>query len=46
MTQRLRLARGRFVSPGVVNIPEKTLGFGKGFLARDPDGHGVQIIEK
>jgi catechol 2,3-dioxygenase-like lactoylglutathione lyase family enzyme len=44
--QKLRTNRGGFVSPGVVTMPEKTLGFGKGFLVRDPDGHGVQIIEK
>jgi hypothetical protein len=34
------------ISPGVVAIPDQSLGFMKGFLARDPDGHGLQIIEK
>jgi catechol 2,3-dioxygenase-like lactoylglutathione lyase family enzyme len=44
--QKIRSARGRIVSPGPVAIPDKSLGFTKGFLARDPDGHGLQLIEK
>ena len=44
--QKLRAAQGRVVSPQVAQLPEKSLGFGKGFLARDPDGHGLQLIEK
>jgi catechol 2,3-dioxygenase-like lactoylglutathione lyase family enzyme len=43
---RIRFARGRLVSPGPAAIPEKSLGFIKGFLVRDPDGHGLQLIEK
>jgi len=38
--------RGRVVSPGVATLPTTNLGFKKGFLARDPDGHGLQVIEK
>jgi hypothetical protein len=38
--------RRRLISPGLVTIPDKSLGFSKGFLARDPDGHGLQLIEK
>jgi hypothetical protein len=34
------------VSPQVAQIPEKSLGFAKGFLARDADGHALQIVEK
>lgn len=34
------------VSPGVAETSGKTLGFAKAFLARDPDGHGLQIVEK
>jgi hypothetical protein len=30
----------------VAQIADKTFGFTKGFLARDPDGHGLQFIEK
>jgi catechol 2,3-dioxygenase-like lactoylglutathione lyase family enzyme len=43
---KLRMARVKAISPGVVTIPERTLGFKRGFLARDPDGHAVQIVEK
>ncbi len=45
-TQKLRAATRRVVSPSVAELPEKSLGFAKGFLARDPDGHGLQFIEK
>ena len=44
--QKLRAAQGRIVSPQVAELPEKSLGFTKGFLARDSDGHGLQFIEK
>ena len=44
--RKLRAAQGRVVCPFVAAIPEKSLGFTKGFLARDPDGHGLQFIEK
>ena len=36
----------RFVSPGVVTIGDGRLGFNKGLLARDPDGHVMALIEK
>src|SRR6266498_2599253 len=29
----------RFISPGAVSISDRALGFGKGLLVRDPDGH-------
>lgn len=38
--------RARMISPAIAQIPDKTFGFTKGFLARDPDGHGLQFIEK
>jgi catechol 2,3-dioxygenase-like lactoylglutathione lyase family enzyme len=44
--QRIRAGGRRIVSPSVVALPDKSLGFRKGFLARDPDGHGIQFIEK
>jgi hypothetical protein len=44
--QSLRVAKQRMVSSGVAAIPQKTLGFAKGFLARDPDGHGLLFIER
>src|SRR5215204_885236 len=36
----------RLVSPGVVPISDGRLGFSKGLLARDPDGHVMALIEK
>ena len=44
--EKLKAARARLVSPGVAAISERALGFNKGFLVRDPDGHAVQLIEK
>ena len=43
---KLNGAKRRVISPSIANLPEKLLGFSRGFLARDPDGHGLQIIEK
>ena len=43
---QLRSARQRVVSSNVAKLPDNSLGFTKGFLARDPDGHGLQIIER
>ena len=40
----LRAAKARFVSPGVVSLPQGQLGFHKGLLVRDPDGHAVQLV--
>lgn len=34
----------QFVSSSVVTLPDKTLGFTKGFQVRDPDGHAIQIV--
>ncbi len=42
----VRAARAQFVSPGVIAVPDRGLGFGRGFLVRDPDGHAVQLIER
>ena len=36
----------RFVSPGVVTLSEKSLGFSRGLLARDPDGHVIGVDRK
>jgi catechol 2,3-dioxygenase-like lactoylglutathione lyase family enzyme len=44
--ETIRAAGGRLVSPGPVAVTGKSLGFSRGFLARDPDGHGLQLIEK
>jgi catechol 2,3-dioxygenase-like lactoylglutathione lyase family enzyme len=42
-----RLRRGKFhvLSPQPVELPDSTLGFKRGILARDPDGHVVQLVE-
>ena len=34
----------QFVSTNVVTLPDKSLGFTKGVLVRDSDGHAVQIV--
>lgn len=44
--QRVRAGTFVFVSPGMVTLPEATLGFKKGFLVRDPDGHVMQLTEQ
>jgi len=44
--QNLLAENFRFVSPGVVTISDGRLGFSKGLLARDPDGHVMALIEK
>jgi catechol 2,3-dioxygenase-like lactoylglutathione lyase family enzyme len=41
-----RAAKFSFVSSSVVDLPEKSLGFQKAFMVRDPDGHALQLIEK
>jgi catechol 2,3-dioxygenase-like lactoylglutathione lyase family enzyme len=44
--RKLNGGKGRMISSGVARIAEKTLGFAKGFLGRDPDGHGLLFVEK
>ncbi len=43
--QRLRDGRFTFLSPGVVALQETALGFRRGALVRDPDGHALQLIQ-
>jgi catechol 2,3-dioxygenase-like lactoylglutathione lyase family enzyme len=33
-----------FISTGVVALPDRMLGFSKGLLVRDPDGHALQLV--
>ena len=35
-----------FVSPGAVAVPDPGLGFSKGMLVRDPDGHAVRLVRR
>lgn len=44
--RRLLAADSRLVSTGVVTLREKDLGFSKGLLTRDPDGHVMALIER
>ena len=34
----------QFVSTGVVTLPDKNLGFTKGLVVRDPDGHALALV--
>src|SRR6185369_1191260 len=42
----LLLGKYLFVSPGSVTLGEPQLGFSKGLLVRDPDGHVMEIVER
>jgi catechol 2,3-dioxygenase-like lactoylglutathione lyase family enzyme len=46
LAKKLRDAKVRFVSPGVVTIPKDKSGFSKGALVSDPDGHSVLLIQR
>jgi len=46
MAQALRARRFSFVSSGVTALRDKDLGFHKGFLVRDPDGHVMTWTEE
>ncbi|MBZ5537240.1 MAG: VOC family protein [Acidobacteriia bacterium] len=36
----------KLVSSGVITLPDSRLGFSRGFLVRDPDGHVMELVEK
>jgi len=40
--------RGRFrvITSTPVELPDTALGFRRGVLVRDPDGHAVQLVER
>jgi catechol 2,3-dioxygenase-like lactoylglutathione lyase family enzyme len=44
--QQLQKQNGRLVSSGVIALPDEKLGFHKGVLVRDPDGHVVEMVER
>src|SRR6266496_956182 len=44
--KKLFTARAEFVSPGAVEMAHHELGFRKGILVRDPDGHAIELVEK
>jgi catechol 2,3-dioxygenase-like lactoylglutathione lyase family enzyme len=43
---KLHRAKQRVISPMIAEFPQKALGFARGFLARDPDGHGLQFVDR
>jgi catechol 2,3-dioxygenase-like lactoylglutathione lyase family enzyme len=43
--QVMKRGRFRLLSPAPVALPEATLGFERGVLVRDPDGHVIQLVE-
>jgi hypothetical protein len=44
-TRRLLPGTFAFVSPGVIALADARIGFRKGALLRDPDGHAVMLAE-
>jgi catechol 2,3-dioxygenase-like lactoylglutathione lyase family enzyme len=44
--QSLRHAHATFVSPGVVSLPDTSLGFRSALIVRDPDGHAMEVVER
>jgi catechol 2,3-dioxygenase-like lactoylglutathione lyase family enzyme len=42
----LLAARVLFVSPGAIALREGALGFLKGLMFRDPDGHALRVVQK
>ncbi len=44
-TEAVRRGKFRLISAAPVELPDTTLGFSRGMLVRDPDGHAVQLVE-
>lgn len=42
----LRTAKTNFISDGLVSFPGPSLGFTRGFVVRDPDGHAISIVQR
>ncbi len=45
-TAPLRVAKANFISDGLVSFPGPSLGFTRGFVVRDPDGHAISIVQR
>jgi len=45
-SRSLRQGRFAFISSNVISITKSELGFAKGFIVRDPDGHAMQLVER
>jgi hypothetical protein len=39
-------ARAPHVSPGIVMLPDARLGYERGVLVRDPDGHVMEVVKR
>ena len=44
--EHLRAGDARFVSSGVVTLPNGSLGFTKALLVRGPDGHALRLVQR
>jgi len=44
-TEPLRTAKTNFISDGLVSFAGRSLGFTRGFVVRDPDGHAISIVQ-
>ena len=44
--RQLQQARSALISTGVVTLPDQQAGYRKSLVARDPDGHAVQFVER
>lgn len=44
--QTLLAANVNLISPGVTFLGDRSLGFHKAFLVRDPDGHALELVEQ
>jgi catechol 2,3-dioxygenase-like lactoylglutathione lyase family enzyme len=44
--RRSSIGRFALISPGVVALSENSLGFTRGLLVQDPDGHVMQVIDR
>lgn len=42
----LTASNAAIVSPAAVHLGDSALGFGKGFMLRDADGHALRLVEK
>ncbi len=45
-TEPLRTAKTNFISDGLVSFSGPSLGFTRGFVVRDPDGHAISIVQR
>jgi len=46
VARTLRERGAPFISPGAVKLPDDRLGFARGLLVRDPDGHVMEVVQK